>query len=49
MARCSCDSCRQHIEFDDSMVGNEVNCPHCGALTKLLLSNEDQNDELRVP
>jgi len=48
MARCSCDSCRQHIEFDDSMVGNEVNCPHCGALTKLLLSNEDQNDEINV-
>ena len=48
MARCSCDSCRQHIEFDDSMAGNEVNCPHCGALTKLMVSNEDQNDEINV-
>ena len=37
MAKCSCNHCGQHIEFDDSMVGVEAACPSCGKDTKLIL------------
>jgi competence protein ComGC len=37
MAKCNCNHCGQHIEFDDLMVGAEVACPSCGKDTKLFL------------
>ena len=35
--KCACQKCRGHIEFPTSSAGELVNCPHCGAPTKLFL------------
>jgi len=48
MAKCSCSHCDQNIEFDDSMIGNEVTCPSCGKNTKLLLSAEESVSTIKI-
>ena len=34
-AKCVCNNCPGHIEFDDSSAGQTVTCPHCGVETVL--------------
>ncbi|MCW5553684.1 MAG: DUF308 domain-containing protein [Verrucomicrobiae bacterium] len=36
-AKCSCQNCNGHIEFDAEQVGEAVTCPHCGLETKLFV------------
>ena len=31
MAKSHCEKCGQNIEFDNSMIGKEVECPSCGS------------------
>jgi MoxR-like ATPase len=40
MAKTVCAACGQHLEFSDEFVGEEVNCPNCGASTVLAGSAE---------
>jgi MoxR-like ATPase len=35
MTKSLCSACGQHIEFPDEMVGQEADCPNCGARTVL--------------
>src|ERR1022692_90801 len=35
LAKTVCAACGQHLEFSDEFVGEEVNCPNCGASTVL--------------
>ena len=49
MARCSCNNCGQHIEFDDSMAGSEVACPTCGMDTELFLPRGELSPEINAP
>ena len=49
MAKSKCNHCDQNIEFDDSMIGNDVTCPSCGKNTKLLLSTEESAPESLAP
>ena len=49
MARCSCNNCGQHIEFDNSMVGSEVACPSCGMDTELFIPGGEAQPEIEAP
>jgi hypothetical protein len=40
--KCSCQKCGEHIEFPPGATGQLIDCPHCGAPTKLI-SNLDQS------
>ena len=35
IAKSVCSECGQHLEFSDEFIGEEVNCPNCGATTIL--------------
>jgi len=37
LAKCSCTSCANHIQFPIEAAGTQVNCPHCGENTELSL------------
>jgi Zn-dependent protease with chaperone function len=34
-AKCSCQHCTTHLEFPLELAGQEIDCPHCGARTRL--------------
>jgi hypothetical protein len=36
-AKCNCNQCSGHIEFDDTQAGATVPCPHCGMDTRLYI------------
>jgi DNA-directed RNA polymerase subunit RPC12/RpoP len=36
-AKCSCDHCNGHIEFEPDQAGQTIACPHCGLDTLLFL------------
>jgi Zn-dependent protease with chaperone function len=40
-AKCSCFGCATHIEFPLELAGQEIDCPHCGARTRLDLSTNE--------
>lgn len=33
--KCSCQNCGEHLEFPANSVGEQIECPHCGAQTEL--------------
>lgn len=35
MAKCNCNNCSTHLEFDTSNSGKAITCPSCGMETKL--------------
>jgi DNA-directed RNA polymerase subunit RPC12/RpoP len=41
-AKCSCQICSGHIEFDASRAGEAVACPHCGMETTLFVPATDR-------
>jgi hypothetical protein len=36
-AKCNCNNCSTHLEFDSANAGQTINCPSCGMETKLYL------------
>jgi hypothetical protein len=36
-AKCSCQHCNGHIEFDPDQAGQTIACPHCGLETALFV------------
>src|SRR5207245_882443 len=36
-AKCPCNNCSEHLEFDESDAGSTVTCPHCGLETTLFV------------
>ncbi len=48
-AKCSCQYCNGHIEFDAAQAGETSACPHCGLETKLFVPTTPPNssDEVR--
>jgi len=39
-AKCFCQHCNGHIEFDEDYAGLEAACPHCESATELFISRE---------
>ena len=44
-AKCSCDNCLGHLEFDVSQAGQFVTCPHCGKRTLLSVLQTSESAE----
>jgi len=45
IAKCVCNNCPGHIEFDESNAGQTVTCPHCGLETVLYVSQGKPSDK----
>lgn len=39
LVKCFCQTCNGHLEFDSTISGQTVNCPHCGIETLLYIPN----------
>jgi DNA-directed RNA polymerase subunit M/transcription elongation factor TFIIS len=37
IAKCRCQTCNGHLEFDPAAAGETIACPHCGVDTQLYL------------
>ena len=52
-AKCTCNSCGGHLEFDASLAGETIQCPHCGINTALFipatLPDQPPKTEVAVP
>lgn len=46
---CPCELCGGHIEFDRGYAGATVNCPHCGAETRLLIRHDPVGNPMAAP
>ena len=44
MAKSHCEKCGQNIEFDNSMIGKEVECPSCGS--NVILETTQSSSEI---
>ncbi len=45
LAKCSCNHCDGHLEFDRAYAGARVDCPHCGKETLLYIPFNAQEYE----
>jgi len=48
IAKCSCQNCGDHLEFDSDGTGLTVDCPHCGMKTQLYIPKANLADSLRT-